>query len=69
MKSTVNNPCRAVCSLNEDGICTGCGRTQQERNDWIFSSDTEQQAIVERSKIRLKVIKDAAQQSGPSESA
>ncbi len=56
MENRVVNPCIGYCKLNEEGICQGCGRTEDERTDWVFLSISEQKAICDRAKQRLAQI-------------
>ncbi|EWH08137.1 hypothetical protein DS2_18920 [Catenovulum agarivorans DS-2] len=53
------NPCIGYCQLNEDDVCKGCGRTKDERTDWIFLSDDEKRKVVGDAKVRLAAIKEA----------
>lgn len=53
----ITNPCIGYCLLNEKNICTGCGRSKDERTDWIFLSESEKQQVVEVAGQRLTQIK------------
>ncbi|WP_016953983.1 DUF1289 domain-containing protein [Catenovulum agarivorans] len=57
--NTVKNPCIGYCQLNEDDVCKGCGRTKDERTDWIFLSEDEKRKIADDAKVRLAAIKEA----------
>ena len=50
----VKNPCKGYCKLNEDGICGGCGRTDDERTNWIFLSNDEKASVTKVAIERLK---------------
>ncbi|WP_017446053.1 DUF1289 domain-containing protein [Gayadomonas joobiniege] len=52
-KNRVLNPCIGYCLFNDDSICAGCGRSRDERADWIFMSESEKQATVIKAKERL----------------
>lgn len=43
----VKNPCISVC-LIEDGVCTGCGMTEDEVNKWPKMTEVERRKVVER---------------------
>lgn len=57
--NAVKNPCIGYCQLNEEAVCKGCGRTKDERTDWIFLSDDEKRKIADDAKVRLAAIKEA----------
>ncbi|RKQ68114.1 DUF1289 domain-containing protein [Oceanibaculum indicum] len=42
------SPCQAVCRLDGDGRCAGCGRTAEEIGRWITYSDDEKNLINRR---------------------
>lgn len=42
------SPCQAVCRLDGDGRCAGCGRTAEEIGRWITYSDEEKNTINRR---------------------
>jgi predicted Fe-S protein YdhL (DUF1289 family) len=43
------SPCIKICLLDAAGeTCLGCGRSSDEIGDWIFLSDAEREAIMER---------------------
>ena len=40
----VASPCNRICTLNDDGVCLGCGRTLDDIVDvTTFSTDPEKQ--------------------------
>ena len=43
------SPCIKVCRL-EEGICTGCGRTQDQIRDWLILTDKERKKIMKKLK-------------------
>ncbi|KMT63646.1 DUF1289 domain-containing protein [Catenovulum maritimum] len=59
MTEHIKNPCIGYCLLNQDNICGGCGRTKDERTDWIFLNNDEKLTIIENSEKRLAEIKQA----------
>jgi predicted Fe-S protein YdhL (DUF1289 family) len=44
----VDSGCLGVCSTLFDAVCKGCGRTQAEVDGWVFMSEEQQQAAVDR---------------------
>ena len=45
----IASPCVNVCALDAAGeTCTGCGRTRDEIGRWIFMSDEERAAVMDR---------------------
>jgi predicted Fe-S protein YdhL (DUF1289 family) len=44
----VASGCIGVCSTLFDSVCKGCGRTQQEVDNWVFMTNEERQAAVDR---------------------
>ena len=41
------SPCIAVCTLDEDKRCLGCGRSLEQITRWAMMSKEEQWAIVD----------------------
>jgi predicted Fe-S protein YdhL (DUF1289 family) len=48
MTDDVDSGCIGVCSTLFDPVCKGCGRTQQEVDNWVFMTNEELQAAVDR---------------------
>lgn len=44
----VASGCIGVCSTLFDAVCKGCGRTQQEVDNWVFMTRDERLAAVQR---------------------
>lgn len=44
----VPSPCRSLCRLNEDDLCTGCGRSRDDISRWTSMTDNERLACVAR---------------------
>ena len=42
----IKSPCVKICSL-EDGVCIGCGRTQDEIREWVIMTDNQREKIME----------------------
>jgi uncharacterized protein len=47
MSEEIKSPCISVC-LFEDGICTGCGMTEDESNKWRKFTDEEKIKVLQR---------------------
>ena len=43
----IKSPCVKICSL-EDGVCIGCGRTQDEIREWVIMTEIQRAEIMER---------------------
>jgi len=41
------SPCILICTLDEDKICLGCGRSLEQISAWALMSKDEQWAIVD----------------------
>ena len=46
----IKSPCVKICNL-ENGICIGCGRTQDEIRKWVLMTDIQREEIMERLKM------------------
>ena len=46
--SGVPSPCRSLCRLDEDDLCTGCGRSRDDIRRWTSMTDDERLACVAR---------------------
>lgn len=44
----VPSPCRDICVLGDDNVCTGCQRTIDEIARWSRMTDEEKRAVWER---------------------
>ena len=49
----IKSPCVKICNL-EDGICVGCGRTQDEIREWVIMTDSQREKIMERLKTNFQ---------------
>lgn len=49
---TVASPCRSLCKLDEDQVCTGCGRTIDDIRSWRAMDDTARLACIARAQSR-----------------
>ena len=45
----IKSPCVKICKL-ENGVCIGCGRTQDEIREWVIMTDSQREVIMERLK-------------------
>lgn len=49
MATTLDSPCRNLCSLDRDRKnCTGCGRTIEEIVHWRGLTDAQRDAVMAR---------------------
>ena len=46
------SPCRSLCKLDADKVCTGCGRTIDDIRAWREMPDAERMACVVRAEAR-----------------
>jgi len=47
MADEVESPCVDIC-LMDDGVCTGCGMTNEELTKWDKMSNEDKQKVVDR---------------------
>lgn len=50
------SPCILICTLDEDKICLGCGRSLEQISAWALMSKDEQWAIVDELTARETLI-------------
>ena len=50
--SDIESPCQNICVL-QDGICIGCGRTDDEITEWYTATDDRKIIIKEQCGKRL----------------
>lgn len=55
-RPSVESPCVKLCRLDEDGQCSGCGRTLDEIAGWPRASETERARIVAASAARRAAL-------------
>jgi predicted Fe-S protein YdhL (DUF1289 family) len=48
------SPCVRNCCLDDDNVCMGCGRLLEEIVQWGTASDADRNAILARSRERLR---------------
>lgn len=54
LEPETSSPCNRNCSLEQRGVCIGCGRTRNEIASWLRLSNEERQDVIERAKQRRK---------------
>lgn len=54
LSSRLASPCVRNCCLDDDDVCLGCGRAIAEIVGWSRASEAERQAILARSRERLR---------------
>jgi predicted Fe-S protein YdhL (DUF1289 family) len=47
MSDEIQSPCVDLCIM-DDGVCTGCGMTQQESTNWPKMTDAQRRKVIER---------------------
>lgn len=45
--NTVPSPCVSVCRYNEEKLCAGCLRTEDEIRDWIIMDREQKLAVLD----------------------
>lgn len=51
-EQVVPSPCIKICALDENDICMGCYRNQEELSRWMRADNEEKQQIIENAKAR-----------------
>lgn len=59
MTDVVQSPCTAVCTLDVNDVCIGCGRTASEIGAYGFASNEERRAINKKAEKRLVELETA----------
>jgi predicted Fe-S protein YdhL (DUF1289 family) len=54
MSATVPSPCTGICRLDEDQVCSGCGRLLAEIAAWSTASEAERREIRRLAEQRMK---------------
>lgn len=54
--STCPSPCVRLCTLDEQDICVGCGRTLADITNWTRMSDADKAACVARGRETLHAM-------------
>ncbi|MDH3275434.1 MAG: DUF1289 domain-containing protein [Gammaproteobacteria bacterium] len=49
------SPCILICTLDEDEVCLGCGRSLQQISRWALMDRDEQWAIIDQMTARETV--------------
>ncbi|KGJ89062.1 DUF1289 domain-containing protein [Colwellia psychrerythraea] len=50
----VPSPCVSICETDEKGLCRGCMRSRNERQEWISFTNDEKQKVIKRCLQRKK---------------
>jgi len=56
----MKSPCVRLCSLNEDGLCLGCGRLVNEITSWSAYSEERRDEVMQACEERLQILKAAS---------
>lgn len=44
--ANLTNPCVGICVSDDSGMCIGCYRTQDERNNWYSESTAWRETVL-----------------------
>jgi predicted Fe-S protein YdhL (DUF1289 family) len=55
MNSQVPSPCTGICRLDEDKVCSGCGRLLSEIAAWTSATEAERREICRLAALRMKL--------------
>lgn len=47
-ETLVQSPCVRNCTLDENDVCLGCGRTLAEITEWLHMDAVSRQAVLDR---------------------
>jgi predicted Fe-S protein YdhL (DUF1289 family) len=56
MAPTTPSPCVRLCTLDDNNVCLGCGRTLDDIKGWTKMSEPEKQACVARADQRRRQL-------------
>jgi uncharacterized protein len=59
------SPCVRLCTLNEQDICVGCGRTLDDIKAWSTMSEPDKAACVARARLTLVQVRHPFSQPLP----
>ena len=54
----VASPCIQVCQLDQQQVCTGCGRTLGEIGEWSVATAVRKQQINQDARMRRQRMKE-----------
>jgi len=57
MPPSTPSPCVRLCTLNEQDICVGCGRTLDDIKAWSAMSEPEKAQCVARARLTLARVR------------
>ena len=55
MNDAVPSPCTGICRLDDDKVCTGCGRLLAEIAAWSSATEAERREICRLAELRIKL--------------
>lgn len=56
MTDDIASPCVGVCRLDEQSICTGCGRSIAEIAEWLKAGNPRRLVMIENARLRLQAM-------------
>ena len=52
----IDSPCNDICTTDqENGLCIGCGRTQEEIANWLFYTNEQKKKVLKALESRNKI--------------
>jgi predicted Fe-S protein YdhL (DUF1289 family) len=54
--TAVASPCNRVCTLNDDSVCLGCGRTLDDITRWSTMTEADKARCVALAADRLRLM-------------
>lgn len=64
IEDVVVSPCVRVCTLDDDDVCLGCGRTLAEIKAWGGSDPDGRREILKSAEARMIAFEEKRQASG-----
>ena len=54
--ANINNPCIGICAVDENGVCVGCLRTNDEREQWYLGSNDWRENVLKEIEKREEAM-------------
>lgn len=54
----IQSPCIGLCGLNEERICGGCFRSDEEISQWNIVDNEQRRAILDSAELRRQQQED-----------
>ena len=59
----VESPCIRHCAINQQQICSGCGRTKSEISNWRTMSEEEKAEVCSKARLRSSSMQQVRDES------